>query len=653
MFFCFVNVAGCLGTWGDGLLPGADTVISITLVFFSLCIQGNAQLVRGVVKGPDGKRRVGAEVFLVAPGIPRFVPPEVLEAKTDKRGRFRVTLTPGRRYWAWSHFMGSKGGQFASRIVKRVGPGEILLLQDELLLLPRVIQLKGLAPWGKPQGLKVLWDLDGREGFTLETAVDDEGRVQVPQKAPLRPLYPGLLPLGDRTETVGLRFVLQTKEGIPLFEGKVIASPHLGRVSESDLIHMAATIPMSIPCPQPLSLPLLLREKGRLRPLGGVQLFSRFGLRGKWYQGPRSDSNGKILLKVPDFLKSSLEGFSLSLSLPGYAGLTVYLHRSQCRIGKKIQAFQSSWLKEGLELRLDEDRPFSGVVRHPQGEGLGGAVIQLSPSIPGWTRPGRQRWVQSSKNGKFEASSLPANLRSLEASLFLDSKTWASLVGPDFAFPFPMDPILKQEWRAGKGLPREFEFDFALYHVLPFQALGPDGAPIPFPRVQWESIEEEGDRSVVGKGDRKGKGFLTVPHGKICLYGWAEGEQYFILNPLSIPEDGNFVLPPRKLVFKKVETYLSGSVVDKEGKPLKGAIFSILRQLENPQAVRPRTAAIRSLNQAFFRGRTDKNGHFSIPFFPDGALEMMFQVIYPGPPRRQRIFRTAIPREGWELQLLR
>ena len=126
----------------------------IALLALSFCVQVNPSLIRGaaqnhlvirgVVQDGAGKARVGAQVLCVARGVPHFLPAEVLRAQTNKRGRFHLSLNPGREYWVWSHFIDSSGGHFASRIAKRVVPGEILVLKDELLLLPRRVHFHGL-----------------------------------------------------------------------------------------------------------------------------------------------------------------------------------------------------------------------------------------------------------------------------------------------------------------------------------------------------------------------------------------------------------------------------------------------------------------------------------------------------------------------------
>ncbi len=610
-----------------------------------------SQKLRGKVVDKLGKPRVGAEVILVSPGIPHALKPEVLRARTNKRGRFHATLSPGRRYWAWSHFTAQNGGCFSSRIVEPVEPGQVLILKDQFALFPRRVHFEGLFPWGKPGDLRLLWDLDGREGLTMEVPIDSKGNASVPPEAPLRPNFPNLVSKGDPSEIFALRFVLQTKTGKALFEGNLLASPSKGKMSLSDLIQMATTIPGPISCPKPLELPLVLEEDSTQKPIAGVRAYTRFGLKGHWLEGPLSDAQGRLLLKVPDFLKTSYNGLSISLVKSGFAGCTAHLQKTQSRVEGKLRPFDSSWFKKGLKLFLKKDQVFTASVLSPKGKGLKGAVLRFRPRIVGWLASGRDRWEVTDKEGRALANSLPFSLQSLEASLYLSPPNWNSLVGSSFPFAPPKEPLLKLAWKPEQNMRREFEFDLALYHVLPFQAVGPDGAPIPYPLVSWASFEDKAQRAIPGKGGRMGRGFLLVPRGKVCLFGQAKGALHVILDQIKFPEGGDFVLPERKLVFKQIETVLAGRVVDKDGKPIQGASITIVNQLENPFARSPRTSAVRFLNQVFFKGKTDKEGRFSIPFLEDSALEMMLIVKDPGPPSKFRILRRVLSQKDLEIVL--
>src|SRR3972149_7880019 len=71
----------------------------------TLVVAQQREPVRGSVVAADGTPWAGANVALLSRPLPddeRFGEADELQATSDAKGRFEVTLLPGRRYVAWA-----------------------------------------------------------------------------------------------------------------------------------------------------------------------------------------------------------------------------------------------------------------------------------------------------------------------------------------------------------------------------------------------------------------------------------------------------------------------------------------------------------------------------------------------------------------------
>ncbi len=570
-------------------------MILMTLFLLSLSPQGHSSQVRGVVQDSRGRERVGAEVVFVSSPIPGVREAQVLRAKTGKRGRFHVRLSPGRVYRGWSHFKDGKGENYFSPIQTEVVSGKVLVLKENRSRPSQILHLKNLSAWGKPEEMELRWNLDGEMVFVLKEHVNSKGEARIPD------LIPGAFSR--------LEFVLARKKGRALFSGRVSLKKETGGPI------------FSFASPTPLSLPIQVWEKEGKKPIHGASLYIRFGY-SSWYPLGKTDEKGQARFKVAEFRRGH-RPLAIAAQKEGFKEANIFANHSYTSVQGKYGAYDPKNPLRKVTLALETEEPLGGRVLGWDGKGIPGAVLhwkaqaavrKQGPST--WTQVGRKGFLRAEEKGGFSLSFLPSNLAGLDLSLYLPEEKWKELAGGSSAHSFPENALIHRHWfRLPK--PGELVFDCRKLRLLPFRIQGPDGAPVLFPSLRWKVGYKA---SVSTRGDRKGRGFLLVPLGKVSFFGFEKEAGYFIGEKTEVKEKEGFVLPEKVIQFKAFPGFLKGKVVDSEGRPLQGVrIEPEGWSMSSPGA---RSYLVYEMDVSLLRGKTDSEGRFKLPLLEDPHLKL-------------------------------
>ncbi len=619
---------------------------SILLLGLLGLFQGPTSSIRGLVQTETGEPRVGAEVFLVSPEIPLFQAREVLHAKTDKRGRFRIGVRGGKTYWAWSSFKGDKGLFRLSALRREASPGQILILKEVERRFPQRLRLQGFEAWGKAEELRVHWDLHPSLGFREEVPVDAKGEVDIPST----------FPMGGR----GVHFVLRGKEGVDLFEGWLPrrgapegggAKGGLGGRGES------RTQPRVFSCPEPRLLSLRVRTKAKTpkgeagkgaKALGGTQVYFRIGFLGIWCRGPRSDASGRIRLQVPKDAHG-ITPLTLSLVRPGFQSSNLLIWQGKSYVNGRALPSEPDPSKRVYDLELFKDRPFPCKLLDPRGEGWKGGVLRLRTYLRVFKSkdsimriPGRSFSLRLGKDGSTLLPSLPHNLLRLQAEAFL------SMQGLRFFLPeesiAPPQPLLKLYWDAMERGERKLGGDLRNYRLYPFVVRGPDGGLASFP---WLRFEQKPDEVLHHRGDRLGRFSLLLPKTKATFAGFVPEKGYFFEAHADFSWSKDFVAPQREILLRQPRTQLRGVVTDSSGKPLKDVRVSLVgwSQLDE----NPRASAVHEILSGLLRGKTNQKGEFSVPYLE--APGLILKVGFGLPGRKKKVVAISEVPKWLEVEL--
>ncbi|MHC5071515.1 MAG: carboxypeptidase-like regulatory domain-containing protein [Planctomycetota bacterium] len=114
----------------------------------------------GEVRGKDGKPWVGATVFLRSWPLPeniRVGSPDVVETRTDERGRFRARILEGRQYTVWAQGQPDADGKVRlSNVVEQVVVQmPVLLYAAKEPVAPRKAMITGLDKWSDYQPFRI------------------------------------------------------------------------------------------------------------------------------------------------------------------------------------------------------------------------------------------------------------------------------------------------------------------------------------------------------------------------------------------------------------------------------------------------------------------------------------------------------------------
>jgi hypothetical protein len=590
----------------------------LSVFFLGLILQTSSITLRGVVRTQEGQPRVGAEVFVVSPGVPGLRKAEVLRGKTGKRGRFHLRLHPGRIYWAWSHFKDEKGLNYLSKLEKGILPGRILILQENQKRLSQTLQLKNLDVWGKPEEMKVAWDLDGRRSWVIPTPIGSKSDVIVPDQGPM--------------SSNGLEFSLLSASGTHLFHGRIWIGSRVRRSVWKAIFGAGKEKrTLTFKCPTPKTLSISVRDREKKKPIANAKIFYNFGNRGE-YISQKTDENGKALLRFPDF-RSSYRSLAIYVEKEGFSGSNAFINRKRTSIQGEYKVIDPKKPLKEVVFSLGKDEPFSGKVIGLEGKAITGAVIRWKSFLyerkegnTTWGQKGRNGFLPVRADGSFQISSLPSNLTGMELFLYLSESGWKSLFGQRESPPLPAGSILSWKWYSYRNKTREALFNLGNYRFLPLRVLGPDGGPVSFSKLVWRKGHQKKIQTIVG---RRGKGFLLLPKGeRACFFGFKKGVGYFVEEEAQAPDGEFFVASEKTLNLKKFETFLEGKVVDRKGTPLKGVTISPVGwSIHNGNS---RTYAIREINDVLIESKTDANGRFSIPFLEDSHLKINVSFIRKG-----------------------
>ncbi|MHC4919352.1 MAG: carboxypeptidase regulatory-like domain-containing protein [Planctomycetota bacterium] len=139
----------------------------------------------GEVRGKDGKPWVGATVFLrswpLLENI-RVGSPDVVETRTDERGRFRARILEGRQYTVWAQGQPDADGKVRlSNVVEQVVVQmPVLLYAAKEPVAPRKAMITGLDKWSDYQPFRIRLVDEISSPRVLPVQVDKNGKCQVP-----------------------------------------------------------------------------------------------------------------------------------------------------------------------------------------------------------------------------------------------------------------------------------------------------------------------------------------------------------------------------------------------------------------------------------------------------------------------------------------
>ncbi|MHC4078289.1 MAG: peptidase associated/transthyretin-like domain-containing protein [Planctomycetota bacterium] len=139
----------------------------------------------GEVRGKDGKPWVGARVFLRSWPLPKNIrvgSPDVVETRTDERGRFRARILEGRQYTVWAQGQPDADGKVRlSNVVEQVVVQmPVILKAAQEPVAPRKAMITGLDKWSDYHPFRVRLVDEIGNPRVLPVQVDKDGKCQVP-----------------------------------------------------------------------------------------------------------------------------------------------------------------------------------------------------------------------------------------------------------------------------------------------------------------------------------------------------------------------------------------------------------------------------------------------------------------------------------------
>ncbi len=593
------------------------------LLLFSAFSQGRTW-VRGVVQQPGHQPRVGAEVLLVPAGL-RNAP--VLRVRSGKRGRFRISVQPGIPYLVWSHSKDAKGWSFFSELHPRVLGGMGLVLRERCRRPSLLMRLKGLEAWGDPKGLQVQWFLDPSWRFRLRTKIDSRGICTIPDPCPS--LEDGALLHWVYRKR--LLFVVKDRQGRGLFVGKLSLLPFLQDlpVEAGNSKENAAPMVLEHSCPRPQVLLLRGRRKGKRISMEGCKVLMLQGKHlvvkdfplleiGPWVPLRTAKTDEGLQIRIPS---PKSNGVFLLVKRPGLASQLLSFPGTKLQVnGEK---WKGAW-KKGVDLDWAPGLPFTFRFFDFKGKGVPGVQLffrntysAFGPSSNLGVLPlmGPTGTALSSSNGSLEFKNFSSSLHSFAPYFCFPPAHYSQILPKGFAYPLPLNPIPLRWWDASMDSPKRWKVGFKDFHLLPFVLLGPDGAPVPFPRVGW--VGKTGG-TLICDGDRRGRGSLIFSSLPSCFFGFSPGVGWFhqhFEDQEDFSETSNFVLPEKRITLRPFDGFFRGKVLGPKGKPVPWVSFCIETMASSLLQVDSYDdGALLQMNFELLRGRTDAKGRFSIPF---------------------------------------
>ncbi|HHI79727.1 MAG TPA: hypothetical protein ENK02_07080 [Planctomycetes bacterium] len=502
--------------------------------------------------------------------------------------------------------------------------------------------MDGIQAWGEPGELRLVWDLDGTGVYTREMPISGSGLAKIPPSFPLfldRRLF-WVREAGGRKLFAAALFWEKGRDGV--------LRPEKGSlgVEGSGLLRFS--------CPKPRSLSVFVRTKVVGKPLSGarISLFLPYA-RLSWVEGGVTDSKGMAHLIVPAFQGDS--PVALLVRKKGFSAEVAYEDGKGAYLGKEGREPEPRGFVKEWTFSLEKAEPLAGKVLgwKAEEEGLGLVRLELSFGMGGYPRGGLElvgpeQFARVHPSGEFRFPGIPKNISHWRASLFLTPKAWQRMLGksnPREA-PLPM-LVLMTSWKSKLTTRGGFcTFDLKHLRLVPFQILGEDGGPLPFPRVHWR-MRGTGPRSLTLFGDHLGRGLLSFSdrvHREGDLYGTHQGRWYWMQKVGPFAKAGK-VLPPKEIQVRPIRGVVAGTIVDKDGDPVAGV--KIRLGSWGPVGPDPEKLLLLEMNKDLVQGRSDKKGRFRIPFIPMGPVS--FSLVLS---KNKRLKTVWIRKAGEGLELV-
>jgi hypothetical protein len=160
----------------------AATVALVSLLMAAVLPAQDRLPLVGRTLDAQGKPVSGATVTLVwdQPDLAGLVPPDVVTARSDERGRFVGSVLRGVSYFGFAVAPEQEGVTLISDLQRDLRPGRPCELTCNRQGRPRTVKLTGLEAWGEPSSLGARLAFSDVPGYCVPLAVDAAGKVALP-----------------------------------------------------------------------------------------------------------------------------------------------------------------------------------------------------------------------------------------------------------------------------------------------------------------------------------------------------------------------------------------------------------------------------------------------------------------------------------------
>jgi hypothetical protein len=538
--------------------------------------QERREPLRGSAITAAGAAWSGATVHLLSrplPGDERFGIADEITATTDDKGRFLVSLLPGRFYLAWASETLADGRVLTAWPVEDVIAGRPLELIADVPRAPMVAKLEGAAAW-RARGKLVATVMSATSPAIVIACDVADDSLRLP-------------PLPGRRARVQI-----TCDGLPLFQwpdtidltASEAAQPRLKAPRD---VRIRVVDDKQAPVPGVvLALGTLAVDGAEERPIECTV--------------GTTDAAGDAVVTLPlGAGKFGWVGYRLALTSPGFAPV------------RKIDRFEvavdhdASKPEPAMTLKLTSGEQH--VVRCARGDRpiVGPFVVRTRAGSIGqsWDPQPTNRLVQADAQGCVEllrVTGVPAMLLAPTGALGLT-------VPPGS----PLHPVALLGCVAPNEAAPRLEFDAAKLRTLGIQVVDAAGTPVaaahlavllPSAREPLRALADIGT-------DRSGRAAVLLPPGlPVLLVAWTEAGSAVV----PVADDGDTDKPI--VVCLAEAKSLPGKVIDKNGKPVPFARVEVY--------VSGGKLAALGAGIGIVHATTARDGTFRLPLYAGGAYSL-------------------------------
>jgi len=565
----------------------------------------------GTVTDGNGAPLAEARVYFafVPVGGEHLAPADAVEATTDKRGRYRVSLLPCAKYRAWAIGKASENGDRLVSDVAWTSTAELLELRATHVRQQEQVTLTGLDQWQDDGPFRVRWLVHGVESSQAPVAVAADGAVKVPP-------IPATRCAGELLNARNEAF-----EAF-IYDGR--RNRDTVRINPPREIPTRAIDDAGKPVED-----VEIWERISSGPTTGDLLGPYSGGRFQWRRLGATDAEGRLVARVAarnnPMTNTGWNQVTLLGKKAGYASCFSGFRRGPFKDGKE---FDREGLKE-LPFLMHPAKPLRGRVRDANGAvanqpfRIVGEARIIDKDGNGWIHEKLMWSIETDAEGRFEIAEMPASIE----KCFVLPQPHAAASG---AFPegvrrnTPPQPLALHPHEFERE--KENDFDLSTSRIVSLQILDAQSGPARGVRVMFISQNQKNPScewwTPQAVPDRAGRLAMRLEAGKWFV---------FVRNATAMASVELDLTADEKLTLKlEPMPAMRGTVIDADGKPIANAELdchsSTFHSGNDKSPLQPIAS---SLNWRWIDAvRTDAEGSFVCAFLdmPNTFYEARFKV---------------------------